>query len=87
MPKDYIFPKRAKVGDLEVAEGGISKREYFAGLAMQNLQNVLWRKSGHVLFETMKELLDERSAPRVIARLAIEQADILIEELGRDPTV
>lgn len=33
---------------------GMTKREYFAGLAMQNLQNVLLRRSGHAILEKLR---------------------------------
>jgi hypothetical protein len=66
----------------------LTKREYFAALAMQNLQNVLWRKSGTDLLTTLKKLYENvhpgytpYTIEMVIAWAAAEQADALLNEL------
>lgn len=63
---------------------GLTKREYFAGLAMQNLQNVLLRESGEQL---LGGLLAKHGVSRVATAIALEavaQADALIEVLTRE---
>lgn len=35
MSKDCVFPQSNSVGDIVSSTGGISKREYFAAMAMQ----------------------------------------------------
>lgn len=61
---------------------GLTKREYFAGLAMQNLQNVLMRASGAKALETLKKVSGKEFPEEVIAMLAVVQADCLIDELN-----
>lgn len=61
----------------------LSIREYFAGLAMQNIQNVLLRKSGEdLLNEAAQKVCISGNKEKVIARLAVLQADALIKELN-----
>lgn len=60
----------------------LTKREYFAGLAMQNLQNVLLRKSGIEMLETLKKEFKVDCGPELIALLAVVQADHLINALN-----
>lgn len=69
----------------EVVHGpeGLTKREYFAGLAMQNLQNVLLRKSNLNIMEQLKQDLGLDDGPKVIAACAVKQADALLEELAK----
>lgn len=62
---------------------GLTVREYFAGLAMQNLQNVLLRKSGENLMADFKRALPGMSSYEVISWCAVQQADALIEALNR----
>lgn len=71
----------APVNDAPVFEG-ISKREYFAALAMQNLQNVLMRKSNRDLLENYKLQAGTTSPMLTIARCAVAQADALIDALN-----
>lgn len=66
-----------------VPSGGLTKREYFAGLAMQNLQNVLLRKSGQEMLQAFMAQLGCNLGSAVIAKLAVIQADALIAELDR----
>lgn len=80
---DCAFPQYGRVGEAEKATGGLTKREYFAGLAMQNLQNVLLRKSGEVALERLKVVLG-KDGPATIATCAVQQADALIAAL-REP--
>jgi hypothetical protein len=63
---------------------GLTKREYFAGLAMQNLQNVLLRKSGNALALEMQEAYRCNGPMELIAILACKQADYLIEKLNEE---
>lgn len=65
-----------------VLKGGLTKREYFAAMAMQNLQNVLLRKSGEKALEDLKNKLNLPSGPDVIAQCAVRQADALIKALA-----
>lgn len=66
-------------------------REYLAGQALLNLQNVLLRKSNRSLLDAqMRELSDVWSGARgkltveeAIAMLAVDQADALVEVLNR----
>ncbi len=51
---------------------GLTKREYFAALAMQGLQT-----------SNFEELLERDMDVHKIARIALEQADALIEELNK----
>ena len=60
---------------------GLTKREYFAGLAMQNLQNVLLRRSSD-----NRPALDKVSSlemTQAIAAYAVGQADALLAELEK----
>jgi len=70
--KDQIFELPAEIGNHEVIcnLNGLTKREYFAGLAMQGLTAAGYSecRSTHL--------------PR-IAELATEQADALIEALNK----
>ena len=65
----------------------LSKREHFAGLAMQNIQNVLLRKSGHEIVSGLKEELKIDKTTELIARLAVIQADALLEALKSEPGI
>ncbi len=59
-------------------------REYFAGLAMQNLQNVLIRKSGQALVIKLAEVHNSDSLTEIIAIEAVRQADELIKQLNKE---
>lgn len=76
-------PRKTKPNSPCNGSNGLTVREYFAGLAMQNLQNVLLRKSGEVQLKAQMDLHGVFRAERVIAQLAVEQADALIEALNR----
>ena len=77
------LPKVVHVEREEIL-GGLTKLEYFSGLAMQNIQNVLLRKSGQPqLLEAMKKYNIE-TAHEVIAREAVEFAKALIKELEKE---
>ena len=62
----------------------LTKREYFAGLAMQNLQNVLLRKSGAPSLAQYGSILETVDEWQTISRLAVMHADALIMELNHD---
>lgn len=83
MRDDMAFPQMKKMGDVKQETGGLTKREYFAGLAMMNLQNVLHRKSGESALESYRALLGKQDTETVIAKLAVDQADALIVELEK----
>lgn len=78
-PTDRIYPID---GDPSQVFQGLTKREYFAALAMQNLQNVLLRKSGSELLEQHRNRHPELSITETIALLAVKQADSLIKVLN-----
>lgn len=63
----------------------LTKREHFAGLAMQGLQNVLLRKSNQERLAEAKRLTGILDGPPLIAFLACQQADALIAELAKCP--
>lgn len=69
--------------DSVLARDRLTKRERFAGLAMQNLQNVLLRKSGEKLMEMYMTEYSDASKVEVIAELAVIQADALLAVLER----
>jgi hypothetical protein len=50
-----------------IIDGGLTKREYFAGLAMQGLLGVI----------------DDGDTPSVVAKSAVMTADALIDELNK----
>lgn len=84
---ELFHPQTRTVGETQVFGGGITKREWFAGLAMQNLQNVLLRKSGEDQLRALLAAHKDRagSPEELIAMLAVVQADCLIEQLGKLP--
>lgn len=62
---------------------GLTKREFFAGLAMLNLQNVLLRDRAQGRLEAWMRTFECEDDPETaIAKLAVRQADALLEELG-----
>lgn len=79
MKNDPTFP--ILHANVEKYMRGLTKREYFAGLAMMNLQNVLMRKSNAALMEVYRDAFEEKDDPAIIAELAVEQADALIAAL------
>ena len=60
--REYAFPGPAV--------GGLTKREWLAGLVMQGLMSI-------------REVVDENTEI-CIARLAVSQADVLLEELAKE---
>lgn len=80
MKKDPAFPftwTSQKMG--EIAEPGLTKREYFAGLAMQGYVSDV---------ENLKMALKLQkfgggTVAKIIAQSAIEHADALIKELEK----
>lgn len=60
------------------SEGGLTKREYFAGLAMQGL-------AATRLVDIYNRQLQSGQA-ELLATLAVQQADALIEELNKTKT-
>jgi hypothetical protein len=65
----YDPDTRKPIGTL--AHRGLSKREYFAALAMQGL----------IASETANDF-DRSRTPEDVAKLAVDQADMLIEALN-----
>lgn len=61
---------------------GLSKREFFAGLAMMNLQNVFLRKSGRDLMVELMKYHQTESAREALALEAVAHADALLEALS-----
>lgn len=77
IPDDSAFPVPA--GTEIVTYGGLSKREYFAALAMNGLLG------NSLLMEGMAKAANEDPilALRGISNLAVSQADRLIETLNK----
>lgn len=65
------MPHLMKVGDTAKSEGGLTKREYFAGLAMQALSTA-----------DNQFAMTERD----IAAHAVTQADALLAKLDKEPS-
>jgi hypothetical protein len=81
-------PKKLVLVDETVYSPGLSKRELFAAMAMQNLQNVLLRKSGETQLSELLTIQEQATAKPacasdVIAKMACIQADALIAELEK----
>lgn len=68
----------------KLATYGLTKREYFAALAMQNLQNVLLRESGRKIIDMRRNSRGDLGlhAFDLIALEAVDQADALIKALN-----
>jgi len=81
--RDAAFPQVGAPTCEGVMIDGLSKREWLAGLAMQNLQNVFLRKSGEQLLKNLclAHGCDTRS---VIAKEAVLFADALLLELSKE---
>lgn len=67
-PIESAFPVFDSDGCFVTGHSGLTKREYFAALAMQGLLSV--------------ELIATRSPAREVADLAVERADALIAALN-----
>ena len=39
-PNEMVFPQMKQVGNVAIAEGGLTKREWFAGMALQGMFSV-----------------------------------------------
>ena len=70
-PTDKAFPCFSSYGQVNVAAGGLTKREYFAALAMQGLMAADADKVN-------------RWSPRMIAQVAVDNAEALIAELNME---
>lgn len=82
MKNEPAFPcEHQAAGLLRNNFTGLSKREWMAGLAMQNLQNVLLRKSGHDLLARMCETQGTKESEMAIAFAAVKQAAALLAAL------
>jgi hypothetical protein len=66
---DAAFPVFSSYGQVRVAAGGLTKREYFAALAMQGLMAADADKVN-------------RWSPRQIAQVSVDNAEALIDELN-----
>jgi len=86
--RENAFPNLKKLiapGIMEqISEGGLTKREYFAGLAMQGMQAAMFEKANHDLLSQLTEKTGEIEIERLIARLAVYQADCLLERLAKE---
>lgn len=82
--KEAAFPQVGIPSCEGILIDGLSKREYFAGLAMQNLQNVLLRKSGQEKLNKCLRANDTMDVYEVIAMEAVAFADALLKELEED---
>lgn len=81
-PHDKIFPLAAAPSD-DIVFSGLTKREYFSALAMQNLQSVLLKETSvEILTAWGQSMGGRRPSIQIIARLAVDQADALIKELN-----
>lgn len=67
-------------------ESPLTKREYFAAMAMLNIQNVMLRKSGLNQLIGLKSRHQTKSVHEAIALEAVEQANFLIEALNKTQT-
>lgn len=76
------MPHLMKVGDTAKSEGGLTKREYFAGLAMQAML------SNEAALRRFDKWADENLVdPEVlIADAAIQTSDALLAELDKEPS-
>jgi hypothetical protein len=70
-PDDYMPLKDGQKTGWEVKFGGLTKREHFAGLAMQGLLSIY---DGITIVPNVDNV-------KYMAKLAVEAADILLQEL------
>ena len=66
-----IMPTWKSAGDMSKSEGGLTKREYFAGIAM-----------GRVIAQDKNGVM----GPDITAAAAVILADALLAELGKEAT-
>lgn len=64
--------------------GGLSKREWLAGLAMQNVQNVFLRRSNKETLQGAMQYHGTNSVHKTIAKEALMFADALLAELAKE---
>lgn len=78
-PEDYAFSSAVKEANENAFFmcGGLTKREYFAALAMQGLC------SNYDLFKKAVQLTDGKEEI-IICKSAVEYADALIEALNKE---
>lgn len=72
-PTSSAFPAFSSYGQVRVAAGGLTKREYFAALAMQGFQSANYEVYPNKVVNTI-----------AIAELAVHQADALIAALNAE---
>jgi len=65
---NFVYPAKYRVGDCEIQEGGLTKREYFAGIALQGILS----SGEHSAYSEKAETA------------AVEMADRLLKELKQD---
>ena len=66
-----VIPSMLKAGDMARSEGGLTKREYFAGIAM-----------GRVIAQDKNGVM----GPDITAAAAVILADALLAELDKEET-
>ena len=64
--RDMFYPQERTSGYITISEGGLTKREWFAGMAL----------SGFLANSNIKTSIDDS----VVSRVAFEFADAMIEE-------
>lgn len=70
---DFVAPRVLQVGEVGTSDGGLTKREYFAALALSGLVCSTQRVSANS---------DSRDHKRV-AEISVQLADALIQNLNR----
>lgn len=84
MAIDFVFPQEAKVGDISQVTGGITKREFFAALAMHAFVGSIYSSEAGMSFliNTCKET--GLGSDAAIVGLSIVHADALIARLAKE---
>lgn len=76
--QNYAFPSYTKLGEItSTNDAGLTKREYFAGLAMQGLMTAIYNYK--------REYIGQMT-PEWISECALKQADGLIKALAEEKT-
>lgn len=77
MNDEKVFPEAAWLGEVGATAGGLSKREYFAAMAMQGI----FSNSGMVKAIGQRCKVEDREPEEFIADAAVLAADGLLQKL------
>lgn len=77
--QSHGYTEGSFTGDNTVISTGLTKREWFAGLAMQ-----AWIQNSEVMSDFEKILPDSTAIQMALGKLSLQAADALIKELNKE---